>query len=121
MRRTRINKEIKSGKSFNVFRIHGQTQDINTFHLPTLGKLSKSEREMMRKLFFSSLWRAKKRSKKSFVRFCLEPRAPNMKTETGKKVKGKLLFGMKRKAKKSEKLFEFNLNIVYFLHLLKKQ
>lgn len=62
---------------------------------------------MMRKLFLLGSNKNKENTK--LLRFCLEPRAS---TKTGdEKLKGEIV---RKDAKKYWKLFELNLNIVYF-------
>lgn len=82
--------------------------------MPTLGKPSENEREMMRKLFFLTCER-KEAKKKVSDAFALN-RARQTKNRRQKKSEGKILFfwGRGEGRKKTLKLFELNLNIVYF-------
>lgn len=91
---------------------------------PSEKRKRRNEKTFLFSFFFGP--QEKRKKLKVFFSFfcCLEPRAMKQKKKKKKmrrqNLRAKLLFGMMRKARKENwKLFELNLNIVYFLHFKK--
>lgn len=105
--------EIKSKKVLMYSEIHGQTQDINTFHLPTLEKPSQNERKMMRKLFFSRSTRWKEAKNIKFLPWTVHAREKGDR----KKLRMKIIIRDDTKGEKKLKSFWIKFKYCLFFHL----